>query len=866
MKNIETLYSDALEFGKFKGIMQTKSVLYGVSWGPGSLIAACSAKGEVLLYDYSKPTLVHRFKPTIEAPIFRIDWSPLDQSLLAVGTSDNYLVILKLENQKLSNFKMIRHPNTVFGISWHPHNENLIATGCQDTRVRIYNMSAQGDTCVELRGHQAKVFNIVWNPSFDNILASSSDDKTIAIWDTSMGSLLKRLEGHTNNTRAIIFNSELPWMLVSGAWDSMLKVWDIRTGACLYTANEHHADVYGLCSHPARPFLIISSSRDTSIRFWSLEEYVAPLELKMLVSNDWSSLLGAPSLDPSASLVLSGKGSRDILQRLRDCNEVERYQALLTFFRFRSGEDEFFDMLNYIFNKKNCDPNNLILPIEALCTAKRERADELETASGMAFLGSALAKKEDRLMEAAKIHLKLGSIQKYCELQIKLGKWERALAFAPGFCMDYWQNVAQRYAQNLSLNEKEDAAAVFLACGKVDKAIQFYQKRKDHSDALLVAASKSTGVFGPIPSEGPRPAGSGQKDTSTLQSITSNLADEYFNNCEPILSAASHISLEDADGALTKLLRSHELTYALVLARLYLLPQKEISGMLARKLEKLQDWDLAMKLLENEVELKELFSTRIPKDDLVHYGLKSLEEYNSIAEAAYTDGRFKEAVRNFVIARNSTEACGLAVQMFKEYIRNDKDVSELFEVLEFLAYVNLDPVPVKIKAEILAIGAILGAMQSIWKGYSLTHILAITYANLCRHQSLDLPISPSLNIYLSAVIEAKQNSDNSKEYLQSLQDSLNPQDSESMSHIVSQIDKSVKDPHSLVKNQLKLVGSNLPANNLSAVMPVSIFTRKIIQGPSYIFGKVALGLDEALMWAKVNPFSPMNDGSIINPY
>ena len=73
MKNIDTLHSDALESGHFKGVMQVKCVLYGLAWGPGTLIAACTAKGEVLLYDYSKTRLLHRFRPTIEAPIYRIN-------------------------------------------------------------------------------------------------------------------------------------------------------------------------------------------------------------------------------------------------------------------------------------------------------------------------------------------------------------------------------------------------------------------------------------------------------------------------------------------------------------------------------------------------------------------------------------------------------------------------------------------------------------------------------------------------------------------------------------------------------------------------------------------------------------------------
>lgn len=158
------------------------------------------------------------------------------------------------------------------------------------------------------------------------------------------------------------------------------------------------------------------------------------------------------SLDPELTIVLTGPGSREISQKCDEFNEVERYRALITFFRFREGEDDFFDLLDYFLNKKECKSSNQILPIESICNSKRSRASELETASGLSFLGSALAKKEDRLIEAAKIHLKLGNIREYCEIMIKLGKWEKAMGFAAGFCLDYWSNVAERYAQHLENN------------------------------------------------------------------------------------------------------------------------------------------------------------------------------------------------------------------------------------------------------------------------------------------------------------------------------------------------------------------------------------------------------------------------------
>ena len=87
---------------------------------------------------------------------------------------------------------------------------------------------------------------------------------------------------------------------------------------------------------------------------------------------------------------------------------------------------------------------------------------------------------------------------------IKLGEWERALAVAPSFCMDYWQYVANRYAEHLLKTEDEEAGAVLLATKQVDKAIEFYTGQGDGEDALLIASTRNAGHFppnatGPIP-------------------------------------------------------------------------------------------------------------------------------------------------------------------------------------------------------------------------------------------------------------------------------------------------------------------------------------------------------------------------------
>lgn len=52
--------------------------------------------------------------------------------------------------------------------------------------------------------------------------------------------------------------------------------------------------------------------------------------------------------------------------------------------------------------------------------------------------------KEDRLRNAALLHLKSGNLQRYCELLVELGEWERALAVAPGVSYSYWKSLSQR--------------------------------------------------------------------------------------------------------------------------------------------------------------------------------------------------------------------------------------------------------------------------------------------------------------------------------------------------------------------------------------------------------------------------------------
>ena len=879
MKNLETLRSDALVAGQYKGVMHTTTVLYGIAWCPGQepYIAACTAKGEVLVYDYQKNKLLDRVAVSGPTSVFRISWSVKGPDLIAVGTSDNFLVTLSFENRKCVPHKKIKHPKTVYGTVFNPLQDGIIATACHDSNVRVFNLNGDDNPVAVLHGHAGRVFNIAWHPILRDVLATSSDDCTICVWNYRMStSPTIVLRGHTGNTRAVVWNTEIPWLLLSGAWDSTIRLWDVRSAQCLYVSTEHHADIYGLATHARRPFMYVSCSRDTSLRLWSVEDFIFKLHIRALLDKSLGNITGPPRdrMEEMSTLALYGEGSAYTMRELQGASVVDAYRHIVTFFSFQPGENDFFDILNSILNSKPCPPNNQVLPVAELAEAFRSRAQELESASGMAFLGSALAKKEDRLQEAAKIHMKLGNVQNYCELMIKVGKWERALAFSAGVSMEYWQNVAQRYAQFLSQNEKQDATLVYLAAGRVEKAIEFSLKRGDNADALLVAASISPQKKVSAGTAPQVELGAGGQDHGQLVDITSHLADEHFDRCEPILAACCHLSLKETKSAMNKLLRGHELVYALVLGQLTNLPHRDVIDMLIRRMERMGDMEAAERLAGQDQDLMELLVAR----GRGSRGLRSGDDYNREGEISLNEGKIKRAVHCFVVAQNPARAADVILAESRRLSQNLRveTILDLMESVKILAYCpTFKSLSIPIQSEILAVSALLGALQASWKGYSVAPILLSTYLTIVRHQRLNPFCSEAAIQILSTVLTALSR-EASIESLTDQLTALNLQGAdlsivELLKQHVSRVSATAKANLTTVvrKNEMKLVGSNLPASNFHVQAQDSVFSRKQIKGLAFPLlpnKSYSIALEEALMWAKVNPFSPMNDGTALNPF
>ena len=285
-----------------------------------------------------------------------------------------------------------------------------------------------------LRGHSAKVFNTVWSALTPHMLLSGSDDCSVRVWDTNTLTSVA-LQGHTMNVRALIWHSEIPWMAITGSWDCCIRVWDTRTQVCLQMVADHHADVYGLGCHPDRPFLVVSSSRDNTIRQWRLDDLVWQMSSLVLVCTAPSAMKAAfrgllssvaDAMAPGAPMMLTGKGSQRVLQRLeRLMDDAAAVQLISSFLQSPPDLNEIWNLTRTMLTGKVVSVKNRIVHSNDILRSVQANAQELEGARVTKFAGVGGMRKEDQLLAAANKYLRLGLIRQHCEILVELDEWHR---------------------------------------------------------------------------------------------------------------------------------------------------------------------------------------------------------------------------------------------------------------------------------------------------------------------------------------------------------------------------------------------------------------------------------------------------------
>uniref|UniRef100_A0A8D0BZL6 WD repeat domain 17 n=1 Tax=Salvator merianae TaxID=96440 RepID=A0A8D0BZL6_SALMN len=872
-----------------------EGVIYSLSWAPGDLncIAGATSRNGGFIWDVPRGKIITRFSEHGKNGIFCIAWSHKDSKRIATCSGDGFCIIQTIDGKILHKYK---HPAAVFGCDWSQNNKDMIATGCEDKNVRVYYLATSSDQPLKVfSGHTAKVFHVRWSPLREGILCSGSDDCTVRIWDYTQDACTNVLSGHKAPVRGLLWNTEIPYLLISGSWDYTIKVWDTRDGTCLDTVYDHGADVYGLTCHPSRPFTMASCSRDSTVRLWSLTPLINPLQISILTDRSWDEIIGNidRAVEVGAPPLLCGKVSRDIKQEVDKLTGNPRNRKLRWFSECLSppgGSKNIWDLVAVIKGQDDSLlPANYckgIMHMKHLVRFRLSKAQELTTVKMSKFGGGIGApSKEERLKEAAEIHLRLGQIQRYCELMVELGQWDKALSVAPGVSMKYWRKLTQRRADQLIQEENDDVIPYCIATGDVKKLVTFFTRRGQLKEALLVAQAACEGNMqtlecavanGSAHSEGT----STEDYTELLHKVSKELAEWYFQDGCTVLAACCYLSVENIELAMANLIRGNELELAVsvgtVLGENAAQATHYALELLARKCMTITTWDLAVDLLmmipNNELHLIKLCAfypgcTAEINDLHEKCSLPHVEECMQLAEAAQTEGNIFDTIKYYLLTVEPEKALPIGIQYVKEQISSSSwTLDSVGPYLDLLSYIRTEKLLLhkcsEFRNELLILCGYIGALLAIRRQY--TSIVPALYeytSQLLKRREVCVPLK---------IEQLSEELDAWRACTPSLNKSTDELPCTPPSELQQEIYETLlfrikEEPLKVTIGPNYVTGSNLPSHS---DVHISCLTGLRIQGPVFFLedGKSAISLNDALMWAKVNPFSPLGTGIRLNPF
>uniref|UniRef100_A0A7N8XUI1 WD repeat domain 17 n=1 Tax=Mastacembelus armatus TaxID=205130 RepID=A0A7N8XUI1_9TELE len=429
---------------------------------------------------------------------------------------------------------------------------------------------------------------------------------------------------------------------------------------------------------------------------------------------------------------------------------------------------------------------------------------------------------------------------------VELGQWEKALSVAPGVSMKYWKKLMQRRADQLMAEDNDDAIPYCIATGEIKKLVTFFTA---HYPWLYF------GLF----------------LFSLLHKVCKELAEWYFQDGCCVLAACCHLAVDNIELAMASLIRGNELELAACVGTVLgeTAPQSTAYclELLARKYMTTPTWYLSADLLQmipdNYILLAKLCAFYPGSDTEINQlhercRLPSLEECKALAEAAMSEGDLFSAVKFHLLSSEPENALRIGIDHVKEQLAGpDWTVDIVQPILELMSYIRTDCLIMakltEVRSELLILCGYIGGLLAIRRQYcSIVPALYEYTSQLLKRREVCVPLKiEQLSVELDA-------------WRACTQPNSNPP-SECQREEFSCLKKRIQPADSVLQGADYVTGSNMPSHS---DVELSCFTGHKIQGPVFLLedGKSAISLNDALMWAKVNPFSPLGTGLRINPF
>jgi WD40 repeat protein len=214
----------------------------------------------------------------------------------------------------------------VQALAWSSDGKLLAAGGGEPGiggEITLFDTS-QGTLLRKLSGHTEVVTSVSWRPNAPEI-ATGSLDKTIRIWNTESGANTHTLKDHADTLACVTYSAD-GTLLASASADRTAKVFDTGTWKRLYTLNAHPEPLTFIAFHPNGK-LLATASTDKTIRLWTLKSGGMENPDRTLYEGD---IINACRFSPNGDYFIYGAANRKVklyngdgTQQKRDQQEAE---------------------------------------------------------------------------------------------------------------------------------------------------------------------------------------------------------------------------------------------------------------------------------------------------------------------------------------------------------------------------------------------------------------------------------------------------------------------------------------------------------------------------------------------------------------
>ena len=513
-KNIITLISSSIGIIK----EEDRAQIISIKWSPikenKNLLLSGDSKSTIRLWDIQKKKSICELRLSNDIIIDKnkttngnqtkkeiknynvigLDWDE-ENTILASCNTSIYIIIFN--TNKLILTDVINVHIKLFKIEFSPYPEEkttkTFSVACSDGKIRIYEISKlKSGTDISpsriLTGHNNQVFGLNYKPfnySKKYLLASGSDDYRIGIWDLtypqSQTIKVKFLYGHTDKVRNVVWFKQ-DNILISGSWDSVVFIWDIDHYICLSMITKHKSDVYGIDMNNINPYLFATSSRDCSICVFNYD--LNPIEHIVLYKTNFNNENNKLTQDKHQNLF-------DKLKNIDNNDIITKAELISEYFLSFPCLKEFFDILRIIYHKSehNTD-NNKIFHITDLYSAIKSNILKTEFDFNNNNINKEI-NKNNLINEAILKSAAINDWEKFCELNILINNWKKALMFAPKVSKKYWEELVIRYNQHLKEEKNDEEKLLYKLLESsitkdIKESLDLLVKQKDYDNCLLL--------------------------------------------------------------------------------------------------------------------------------------------------------------------------------------------------------------------------------------------------------------------------------------------------------------------------------------------------------------------------------------------